>query len=112
MVDTQADIMAVEDPRGDTMATEDTQGDTTAMEGTQGIITKVMVRSIIPGGTAGGDMGIILAVIGGILGTMLIRVGGGLIRMSIQIPPMTTPIIILIQVPMPILIPIICLRRR
>lgn len=80
-----------------------------AMEGTQGIITLVPVRGIIPVGMAGGGIDIIPAVIGGVLGTMLIRVGGGLIRMSIHIP-ITTPITILILIPIPI--PIICLRRR
>jgi len=86
---------------------EGAQGDTMAMEGTQGIITLVPVRGIIPVGTAGGGIDIIPAVIGGVLGTMVIRVGGGLIRMSIHIP-ITTPITILI--PIPILI--ICLCRR
>jgi hypothetical protein len=102
--------------------------DTMAMEGTQGLITQgiiTTVRRIIPVGTAGVGMGIIPAVIGGVIGTMLIRVGGGLIRMGIHIPMTTLITIILILIPIqiipiptpitiliPIPIPIICLRRR
>jgi len=128
MVDTRGDTMAVERDRGHTMAVvgtrRDTIGaeggreDTTAVVGTRGdtmvmvdiqaVITTVPVRGIIPVGTAGGGMGIIPVVIGGTLGTMLIRVGGGLIRMSIHIP-ITTPITILILILIPIPIPILIL---
>ena len=91
----------------DPLAGEDAQADTMAMGGIQGVITTV--RRIIPVGTAGMGMGIIPAVIGGVLDTMLIRIGGGLIRMAIQIP-ITTPIpIILILIPIPI--PIIFRRK-
>ena len=102
--------MAVEGDRGDTMAVEGTREDIMAVVDTQAVITTVTARGIIPVGTAGGGIGIIPAVIGGVLGTMLIRVGGGLTRMSIHIP-ITTPITIIL-IPIPIPIPIICLRRR
>jgi hypothetical protein len=125
---TQVDTPAVEGILVDTLAGEGTQVDTMAMEGTQGLITQgiiTTVRRIIPVGTAGVGMGIIPAVIGGVIGTMLIRVGGGLIRMGIHIPMTTLITIILILIPIqiipiptpitiliPIPIPIICLRRR
>ena len=104
VVGIQVDTMVGEDTQADTLAMEeDTQADTMVMEGTQGVITPV--RGIIPVGTAVGGIGIIPAVIGGV------RVGGGLIRMSIHIP-ITTPLTILIPIPIPIPILIICLRRR
>ena len=117
VVGTQGDTLAVEDTQdtmavvgtqAGTMAMVDTRGDIMAMVGTEEVITTVTVRDIIPVGTVG--MGIILVVIGGALGAMLIQVGGGLIRMSIHIP---ITILILILIPVPIFIPpMMCLRRR
>jgi len=91
--------MAMVGIQGDIMAGVGTTGDTTVVLGIQAVITTVTVRGIIPVGTAGGVMGIIPVDIGGALGAMLIQAGGGLIPPSIYIP-------------IPILIPMMCLHRR
>jgi hypothetical protein len=79
---TQGDTMAMVGTRGDTMVMAGTQADTMAVVGTRAVITTAPVRGIIPVGTAGGGIGIIPAVIGGVL----IRIGGGLIHTPIHIP--------------------------
>ncbi len=84
-----------------------TQEDPTAVAATMAVIH--MVRGIIPAGTAGGGIGITPAVIGGVLGTMVIQVGGGggLIPTPIHIITITLiRTTILIPIPIPILIPL------
>ncbi len=88
--------------------------DPIAVAGTQGVI--IPVGGVIPVGTAGGGIGIILTVIGGVLG-IIILVGGGLIRMPIHISiptliRMGIPITILISIPILILIHPKCLHRK
>ena len=97
----------------DTQAIADTQEDTLTVAGTQAVI--IPVHGIIPVGTAGGGIGIIPTVIGGVLGTMLIPAGGGLIRSPI--PTSITTLIrmaihILITILIPIPIPMIYHHRK
>ena len=65
-----------------------------AVDPVQVVIITATARVIMAVGTAGGGTGTIPVVIGGALGSILTRVGGGPIRISIHIP-MPIPLIYL-----------------